>query len=281
MKFEVNAILWTLACLYVLYAVLDAAFPSFFVFPFEPLFLLAFGFLHGWKRYGGKQLLIFLGIIFLVSSISENISLLTGVPFGRYYYSSFLGPRFFSLPILVSLSYLGFGYISWILATKIIGDVRRNLGRFNLFIVPLVASFVLTAWNFCFDPTLSTVRGWWVWEQGGDYFGVPLSNFLGWFLTAFVFFQLFALYIWNRKPKPNSKTVFSNNFYYAAVFAYAGSTLAFAAQYFLGANIQVVDTVGRSWQTSDIYAAALITSICTIFFIGLIAAIRINRSQER
>ena len=39
----------------------------------------------------------------------------------------------------------------------------------------------------------ATIRHLWIWEQGGGYFGVPLTNYLGWFFTVYVFFQLFAL----------------------------------------------------------------------------------------
>ena len=35
----------------------------------------------------------------------------------------------------------------------------------------------------------------WIWEEGGTYFGVPFSNYIGWLLCVFTFFQLFALYV--------------------------------------------------------------------------------------
>jgi Carotenoid biosynthesis protein len=34
----------------------------------------------------------------------------------------------------------------------------------------------------------------WIWQHGAPYFGVPLSNFFGWFLTAYVYYLAFALY---------------------------------------------------------------------------------------
>ncbi len=45
------------------------------------------------------------------------------------------------------------------------------------------------------DAKASTVRQTWVWEQGGRYFGVPETNFLGWWLVTYLFFQCFALYL--------------------------------------------------------------------------------------
>jgi putative membrane protein len=55
------------------------------------------------------------------------------------------------------------------------------------------------------DPLMSA-GGFWVWEVDGAYFGVPLQNYWGWWLTTFVTFLLFlilgrALF---SKPEPQS-----------------------------------------------------------------------------
>jgi len=51
-------------------------------------------------------------------------------------------------------------------------------------------------------PSMDAVRAdidhAWVWRDGGSYYGVPTSNFFGWFLTVYIFYQLFALYLGNR-----------------------------------------------------------------------------------
>jgi len=39
-----------------------------------------------------------------------------------------------------------------------------------------------------------------VWQHGGAYFGVPLTDFLGWYLVVYVIYQLFALYLHGRSP---------------------------------------------------------------------------------
>jgi len=51
----------------------------------------------------------------------------------------------------------------------------------------------MVAWDLGMDPTSSTIRHLWIWEQGGGYFGVPLTNYLGWFFTVYVFFQVHRL----------------------------------------------------------------------------------------
>ena len=48
----------------------------------------------------------------------------------------------------------------------------------------------MTSWDLVVDP-VRVQSGQWVWEARGQYFGVPLQNYLGWWLTTFVTFILF------------------------------------------------------------------------------------------
>ena len=48
----------------------------------------------------------------------------------------------------------------------------------------------MTAWDLAMDPMM-VAGGHWVWEQPGAYFGIPLQNYWGWWLTTFVTFWLF------------------------------------------------------------------------------------------
>ena len=51
----------------------------------------------------------------------------------------------------------------------------------------------MTAWDVVMDP-LMVRGGHWVWEMNGAFFGVPLQNYWGWWLTVFVTFALFLLF---------------------------------------------------------------------------------------
>jgi uncharacterized membrane protein len=48
----------------------------------------------------------------------------------------------------------------------------------------------MTAWDLAMDPRM-VASGHWEWEEPGMYFGVPLQNYWGWWLTIFVTFILF------------------------------------------------------------------------------------------
>jgi uncharacterized membrane protein len=93
--------------------------------------------------------------------------------------------------MLIGLAYLGMGYLSWTVASLILDGVQPAADRISA--LPALASLVMVSWDLTLDPVASTIGQSWIWRDGGAYFGVPVSNFLGWYLTVFVFFQLFAL----------------------------------------------------------------------------------------
>ena len=55
----------------------------------------------------------------------------------------------------------------------------------------------MTAWDVVMDP-LMVAGGHWVWEIRGAFFGIPLLNYWGWWLTVFVIFALFLLFTKGR-----------------------------------------------------------------------------------
>src|SRR5258708_16908687 len=122
---------------------------------------------------------------------------------------------------------------------------------------------MMVAWDLGMDPTNSTIRHLWIWEQGGGYFGVPLTNYLGWFFTVYVFYQLFALYLRFRTANVQGEQVTFKKSYYAQVIVqYAVVALAFVVAYLVGGpNTTVTDAANVTWQTRSIAEAAATVSI--------------------
>src|SRR2546428_14087097 len=94
-----NVVLWGLAMAYVAATILRAIPPNLNTFP-TILLLFPFTLIHGLKRYPWKGIAVFIGITLIVSRIIENLSILTGFPFGPYYYTDALGPNVTLVPIL-------------------------------------------------------------------------------------------------------------------------------------------------------------------------------------
>ncbi|MDQ6879004.1 MAG: carotenoid biosynthesis protein [Candidatus Dormibacteraeota bacterium] len=136
-------------------------------------------------------------------------------------------------------------------------------------------------WDLTFDSRASTIQHEWIWEQGGGYFGVPLTNYLGWFFTVYVFLQLFALFVRFRPARNEAARTFPGSYYYAqAVLMYAVIGLTPVLTFLIGtSNSQVTDAAGVVWQTRSIAEAAATVSIYTMIFAVVLAAVRLVQAS--
>jgi len=233
-----------------------------------------FALIHGAMSYRFRGILSFMAICLLIGNAFENVGVLTGFPFGRYYFTDLMGPKLFAVPILLGLAYVGMSYLSWTLARLILGTVRSPLVGWQVVTLPLLASLIMVAWDLSQDPVWATILRAWVWRQGGAYFGVPVSNFLGWYLTVYVIFQLFALYL--RNYEVNSHPLASNYWRLAIIF-YAISAAGNILLVIPRARPSIVfDPAGVPWRVSDITWTCALVSIFTMGVFALIAWIRLG-----
>lgn len=182
-----------------------------------------------------------------------------------------MGPKFLQLPILLALAYLGMGYLSWIVALAILDLRDRPLSQTNLIFAPLLASVVLTAWDFAMDPVWAGIDHAWVWQNGGPYFGVPVSNFFGWLLTAYGFYQTFAFFERKKKRSVGAPP----NYWRLAIVFYAvsavGNLLVIAPASMHGVFI---DHTGRTWMVSEILWASRLASLLLMLPLSLVAYLK-------
>jgi uncharacterized membrane protein len=118
-----------------------------------------------------------------IGLLAELAGVATGRPFGRYAYSERLGPRVREVPLLVPVAWAAMARPAWVTAGWLSPDPRRR--------VPAAAA-ALAAWDLFLDPRM-VEQGYWRWEAGGRYAGVPASNYRGWVLTGLLIFSLTAV----------------------------------------------------------------------------------------
>src|SRR5438034_8478792 len=131
--------LWVLVVLLAVIRLATTAFSPTLTIPVV-MAAAVFALIHGALRYRWSGILAFLVVCLVVSNILENTSILTGFPFGHYHYSDALGPKLFLVPVLIGPSYFATGYLAWMLANVLVGDVRRQANAFTTFAVPFIAS---------------------------------------------------------------------------------------------------------------------------------------------
>jgi putative membrane protein len=239
------------------------------------LLQVAFALLHGAHRYGWRAIGVFIGAGLVISNILENLSIQTGFPFGHYHYTG--SGKIFQVPWFIGPAYLATGYLAWVVATVLLGDVRRNSPWLTTIGTPVIAAFAMTAWDLSLDPSASTVHQAWIWQDSGGFFGVPLGNFLGWTFTVYLFVQVFALYLRGRGPLPTAEPDLASDL--QGVLLYGLTTVSFFVTFFTGDRKDVTDAVGNTWRTADIYETSALVTVYGMFFFTVLALLRI--AQQR
>ena len=123
----------------------------------------------------------------------EALGVATGFPYGPFHYGDALGPRVAGLvPFLLPVSY----------APLVIGAVAATWGSRLRLLHVLQATLLLVWMDAVIDPGAASL-GFWVWPEGGVYYGVPLSNYAGWLLSGAVATALLLTAgRWSGTPTP-------------------------------------------------------------------------------
>jgi putative membrane protein len=169
-----------------------------YVFIFLALFLLVASQQIGWKRT-----LLWTITGYLVAFAAEFSSIHGGFPFGDYYYVDTTRNQelwIAGVPFMDSLSFAFLTFTGYTCAWQLVAAWKGKNGRLDNLAyqrirrspVVLVLGALITTWmDLIIDPVALMGDRWFLgqihgWPHGGQYFGVPLTNFAGWFLVTAV-----------------------------------------------------------------------------------------------
>lgn len=104
-----------------------------------------------------------------------------------------MGPKLDVIPVAVVCGWVVLIYIAWVVTNLLIdGSPIPTRHTPDLIIFrALVGSLVITTFDLNADP-IGVGNGWWVWLDGGVYFGVPIHNYVGWFILAIVVYLVYG-----------------------------------------------------------------------------------------
>jgi putative membrane protein len=280
----VLVLLWTAVGVDAAANLVPVPLPSLVVTAVSLLAELTFALVHGAIAYRWRGILVFLALALVVSNLLENLSVLTGVPFGHYHYTDGLGPKLFEVPVLIGPAYFAVGYMAWVIGTLLFRPVHRRSPVAALVGTPVVASFVMVAWDLAMDPSSATLRGRWVWEDGGGYFGVPLTNFLGWSFTVYLFYQLFALYVHRWGPDAERLSDLRGSYRWLPLVAYVVVAADYVVTWLTGGHdgvpARITDPAGHIWYSADVYEASALSAVYGMMFLALLAGLRLVRDHQ-
>ncbi len=153
------------------------------------LFIVLY-FVHSFFHMGVKKASVYFVIAAVISYFFELGSVLSGI-WGRYEYTGTLGPSLGPIPVFIPFLWASLGYFCIIAAGRV-----------------AVSAVLMMLLDVSFDPRFATYL--WHWTPPGIYFGVPLQNFLGWFVTSAVLFGAYR-YASGGLPAPSLRALL---FYY-------------------------------------------------------------------
>lgn len=148
----------------------------------------------------------------------ERVGTRTGWPFGRYHYTEALQPRVGQVPVIVPAAWFAMAVPAREAAHAALGAQSTALRRL------LLGSAALTAWDLFLDPQM-TAEGYWEWARPGRYRGIPLSNYVGWFLTGVAVMAVLEVLLPVRRGRNGSDPILVGTYAYMGIM----ETVGFAA----------------------------------------------------
>jgi len=85
--------------------------------------LTAFSLTHALRRYESRRVLAAFLCGCVIATALEQLSTSTGVPFGYYVHTPALGPKIFSVPIIIGPTFFSLCYLAWTVVQAAIGVV--------------------------------------------------------------------------------------------------------------------------------------------------------------
>jgi uncharacterized membrane protein len=169
------------------------SFRAMFLFDLMAIGLSALCFTHAWRRQGFYLAVAFLGGSFVFTGLEESMWILLGrysfatpTGGGTYYFTRGF---FWFLETPVSAC-LGWYFIAY----SCVYVAQLLLPRAGVVVRAALGGFLAMDLDLWIDP-VQTSPAWisWVWEMPDavNLFGIPLSNFIGWFLLIFLFAIVF------------------------------------------------------------------------------------------
>ena len=129
------------------------------------------------RAVGSTRAMIGLIVLSLLLFSIEYLGVTTGVPFGRYTYTSSLGGAVAGVPAAIAFAWYSTVVNAW--------RISRGLSaarRASWLLVPASAAILTLSLDLALEPMASRVTRYWLWEQES----IPLQNYASWMVFAFV-----------------------------------------------------------------------------------------------
>ena len=177
--------------------------------PYVFIFLASFLFI-AIVNFGLRTTLLFTVLTYAVSLACEWSSVHNGFPFGLYHYIEATRDRelwIIGVPFMDSLSFTFLGFASYSVALLLSSPLYRDgidiriLDTWKIRRAPrvwLMAALFMVMIDWVVDPLSVLGDRWFLgkifwYDPPGPHFGVPISNYLGWYFVAAITIAIFVM----------------------------------------------------------------------------------------
>lgn len=183
-----------------------------------------------WTRFSPTLFIKITLALSLFALFIEYVGLKTGWPYGEFIYTAELGYRIGGiLPWTVS--------ISW--APLVIGSVGMVYSITKKKILRIILPVaILVIFDLLLDPGVVGV-GLWTYINGGVFYGVPVSNFVGWGLTGLVG-SIICFFFINKYPQKNMHYLMYSFFISIVFWTIVSAGLSLWVSFFIGCALIVL-----------------------------------------
>jgi putative membrane protein len=157
-----------------------------------------FAFTDSLINFGSRFAYLLTAITIVFAFAIEAAGQATAWPFGKYEYSSTLGPQILKVPFLVPFAWLMMTYPVFLVARKTMHNWVFIFGGFGLM-----------AWDLFLDPQMVSAKRWtWHFNGAGVPFerGIPLSNAFGWLFSGMILMAILHKALPKERRKKEVRT---------------------------------------------------------------------------
>jgi len=155
------------------------------------------------RQLPGQKVLLAAAVVGCAGGIAHAVGVKTAIPFGPFIYTENVGPTIFgtvawALPglwIVVVLNARG--------VARMILRPWRKLKHYGFWVIGVATGLVVLL-NLALEPFATRVSQYWVWlptKFPVTWYGMPLTNSLGWALTALLMFAFATPALINKNSR--------------------------------------------------------------------------------
>lgn len=165
--------------------------------------------IYSYKKYGTKKTIMYFLPMIIAALFIES----AGVASGRYYYPGYiiyLSVVGGGVPLILILAWSANLFLFLNMGKHIISNLYQKRNFKQILMISFIAGFFALCIDLLQDP-LAHHNNWWIWAEThteADFYGVPILNFVGWFVLIF-YMSLATLLIERSRFSENRKVLLS------------------------------------------------------------------------